>query len=261
MSWSWGALPGRAAMKLAAMALTGGLATFALAGCYVNVDAGPLQHRTRSYPVTGQVQTLVVNAHVGGVRVTGGDSAKISVTEHISFRHTVPATTHRAAAGTLTLDSNCPAGETCGVGYDITVPRSVTMRVSDGVGTIRLSSLTGQVTAHTDAGDVDLASVSGPINVTGQAGSILGQNVSSASARLHVTAGTIEVTFSAAPATLTATATAGSVTLRVPGSVPYAVDASTSVGSTDVGVIRGAASPHAITASTTTGSITIEPAP
>jgi len=43
--------------------------------------------------------------------------------------------------------------------------------------------------------------------------------------------------------------------------VPYAVDASTSVGSTDVGVIRGAASPHAITASTTTGSITIEPAP
>ena len=101
----------------------------------------------------------------------------------------------------------------------------------------------------------------GPINVTGQAGSILGQNVSSASARLHVTAGTIEVTFSAAPATLTATATAGSVTLRVPGSVPYAVDASTSVGSTDVGVIRSAASPPAITASTTTGSITIEPAP
>jgi hypothetical protein len=57
MSWSWGALPGRAAMKLAALVLTGGLATFALAGCYVNVDAGPLQHRTRSYPVTGQVQT------------------------------------------------------------------------------------------------------------------------------------------------------------------------------------------------------------
>jgi hypothetical protein len=101
------------------MVLTGSLATFALASCYVNVDAGPLQHRTKGYTVTGQVQTLVVNAHVGGVRVTGGDSAKISVTEHISFRHTVPATTHRAAAGTLTLDSNCPAGETCGVAYDI----------------------------------------------------------------------------------------------------------------------------------------------
>jgi len=104
-------------------------------------------------------------------------------------------------------------------------------------------------------------SLSGPINITGQAWSIFGQNVSSRSARLHVAAGTIEVTFSAAPATLTATATAGSVMLRVPGSMPYAVDASTSVGSTEVSVIRSAASPHAITASATTASVTIEPAP
>jgi len=261
MSWSRGAVAGHTVMKLAAAVLTGGLAVFALAGCYVNVNAGALQHRTRSYSVTGPVRTLVVNAHVGGVRVTGGDSATISVTEHISFRHTVPVTTHRAAAGTLTLDSNCPAGETCGVGYDIRVPRAVTVQVSDSVGTIWLSSLSGQVTAHTDAGDVDLASVSGPVSLTSLAGSITGQNVSSASASLRVLAGKIEVTFSAAPATLTATATAGSVTLRVPGSVPYAVDASTSVGSTQVGVIRSAASPHAITASATTGSVTIEPAP
>jgi len=260
MSWSRGAVAGRTAMKLAAVMLTAGLAVFALAGCYVNVNAGALQHRTRSYSVTGPVQTLVVDAHVGGVRVTGG-SAKISVTEHISYRHTVPVTTHQVAAGTLTLDSNCPAAETCAVAYDITVPRPVTVRVSDSVGAIRLSSLSGPVTAHTDAGDIDLASVSGPINITGQAGSILGQNVSSTQAGLHVTAGTIDVTFSAAPATLTATATAGSVTLRVPGGVPYAVDASASVGSTQVSVIRSDASPHAITAWTTTGSVTIEPAP
>jgi Putative adhesin len=220
-----------------------------------------LQHRTRSYSVTGPVPTLVVDAHVGGVRVTGDDSAKISVTEHISFRHTVPVTTHRVTAGTLALDSNCPAGETCGVAYNITVPRSVTVQVSDRVGTIRLSSLSGQVTAQTDAGDVDLASVSGPVNITGMAASILGQNVSSARASLRVTAGTIEVTFSAAPASLTAAATAGSVTLRVPGGVPYAVDASASVGSTQVSALRSAASPHAITAWATTGSVTIEPAP
>jgi len=261
MSWSRGVVPGRTARKLAAVVLTGGLAVFALAGCYINVSAGPLQHRTRSYSVTGPVQTLVVDAHVGGVHVTGGNSATVSVTEHLTFRHTVPVTTHRTAAGTLTLDSNCPAAETCAVAYDITVPRPVTVRVSDSVGAIRLSSLSGPVTAHTDAGDIDLASVSGPINITGQAGSILGQNVSSTQAGLHVTAGTIDVTFSAAPATLTATATAGSVTLRVPGSVPYAVDASTSVGSVQVGVLNSAGSPHAITAWTTTGSVTIEPAP
>jgi hypothetical protein len=249
----------RTAIRVAAVALAGGVAASALAGCYV--DVGALQHRTKSYSVSGRVQTLVVNAHVGGVQVTGGNFARVSVTEYISFRHTAPVTTRRAAAGTLTLDSNCPALETCGVGYDIRVPRAMTVRVNDDVGTIRLESLSGQVTARTSTGNIDLGSVSGPVDVTGHAGSILGQNVSSARVTLRMSAGRIEVTFSAAPATITATATVGSVTLRVPGNVPYAVAASTSVGSTRVSVTRSPASPHAITARTTTGSITIEPAP
>jgi hypothetical protein len=48
--------------------------------------------------------------------------------------------------------------------------------------------------------------------------------------------------------------------LRVPGNVGYAVDASTTVGATRIGVQRSAASPHVITARATTGSIRIEPA-
>ena len=42
MSRSQGAVPGRTARKLAAVVLAAGLAAFALAGCYVNVNAGPL---------------------------------------------------------------------------------------------------------------------------------------------------------------------------------------------------------------------------
>jgi DUF4097 and DUF4098 domain-containing protein YvlB len=249
----------RGAIKVAIAVLTAGVAVPALAACAV--DVGALQHRTNNYAISGQVQTLVVNAHVGGVHVTGDDSGKVSVTEHISFRHTAPVTTHRTTAGALTLDSSCPAAETCSVGYDITVPRAMTVQVSDNVGTIRLESLSGQVTAHTNAGNIDLSSVSGPIEITGHAGSILGQNVSSVRATLRLSAGEIDVTFSAAPTTITAATTVGSVTLRVPGTVPYAVDASVSVGSTRVSVTRSPASPHSITASTRTGSITIEPAP
>ena len=252
-------MPARTAIKVAAAVLTGGVAASALGGCYV--DVGALQHRTHSYSVSGPVQTLVVDAHVGGVHVIGGNSGKVSVTEHISYRHTAPVTTHRATAGTLTLDSNCPALETCSVGYDIGVPRSMTVRVSGNAGGIRLESLSGQVVAHTNAGNIDLDSVSGPVQVTGHAGAILGKNVSSVRATLRSSVGGIDVTFSAAPAIITATTSVGSVTLRVPGNVPYAVDANTSVGSTRVSVTRSPASPHAITASTRTGSITIEPAP
>ena len=252
-------MPGRTAVKAAIAVLAGWVALSALVGCAV--DIGALQHRTSSYSLSGQLHTLVVNAHAGSVHITGSGSGKVSVTEHISFRGTAPGTTHRTASGAVTLDSSCPALETCTVGYDITVPKAITVRVSSNVGEIRLQSLSGQVTAHTNAGNIDLGSVSGPVEATGHAGSILGQDVSSPRATLRSSAGTIDVAFSAAPATVTATSDIGSVTLRVPGNVPYNVTTDVGVGSTDVGVSRSPASPHAITASTRTGSVTIEPAP
>ncbi len=250
---------GRRGIRAAAAALGASMVAAALAGC--SVDVGALQHRTSSYSVSAPAQTLVVNAQVGDVHIIGGASGQVSVTEHITFRGTAPRTTHRAASGTLTLDSNCPALETCSVGYVVTVPRAMTVRVADNVGTIRLESLSGQVTAHTNVGDIDLASVSGPIEVTGHAGVIQGQNVSSARATLRLSAGDIDVTFSAAPAVVIATTDVGAVTLRVPGGLSYAVTASVSVGNTKIGVTRNPASPHAITASTETGAVTIEPGP
>lgn len=251
-------MPARTAARMAIVGLAGSVAVSALAGCAV--DVGAPQHRTNSYSVAGPPRTLVVNAHVGNVHVTGSDSGKVSVAERISFRGTAPSTSHRVSAGTLTLDSDCPALETCSVGYDITVPRAMTVRVTSNVGEIRLRSLSGQVTAHTNAGGIDLGSVSGPVEATGHAGSIRGQDVSSPRVTVRSTAGTIDVTFSAVPATVTATSVIGSVTLRVPGSVSYNVTASASVGSTHVGVRRSPASPHVITAATRTGSVTVEPA-
>ena len=255
-------MPARRGLRAAAAALSATMAAAALAGC--SVGAGASQHRTDnysvSYSVSAPVQTLVVNAQVGDVHVIGGDSGRVSVTEHITFRGTAPRTTHRVTSGTLALDSNCPALEICSVGYVITVPRAMTVRVGDNVGAIRLQSLSGQVTAHTNVGDIDLGSVSGPIEVTGHAGLIRGQNVSSARATLRLSAGDIDVTFSAAPAAVTATTDVGAVTIRVPGGRSYAVNASALIGTTRISVTRDPASPHAITASTKTGAITIEPA-
>lgn len=168
-------MPERRAVRTAIAVLAGSVAVSALAGCAV--DIGAPQHRTSSYSLSGQPRTLVVNAHIGSVRITGSDSGKVSVTERISFRGTAPSVSHRAAAGTVILDSSCPALETCTVGYDITVPRAMTVRVTSNVGEIRLRSLSGQVTAHTNAGNIDLGSISGPLEATGHAGVIRGQDV------------------------------------------------------------------------------------
>ena len=249
----------RTGLKAAMAALAGAMTVSALASC--SVDIGPLQHRTESYSVYGPLRILVVNAHVGSVQITGGNSGQVSVTELISFRHNAPVTTRRTAAGTLTLDSTWPALESASVGYVIKVPTTMTVRVSDNAGAIQLESLSGQITAHTNAGNINLVSVAGPVEVTGHAGSIVGRNVSSMRVTLRTSAGGIDVTFSAAPATIDVSTNVGSITLRVPSTVSYNVHTSVAGGSARADVNRSPASPHAITASTWTGSIAIEPAP
>jgi len=241
--------------RAAALVLCLGLAAAGLAGCYVSASVGvaTLQHSTRSYRLSSPVRALVVHGQVGRIDVTGGGPGTVSVTEQLTFRHTAPVTTHRVTAGILSLS--------CSVGYHITVPRGLAVQVADNVGTVRLHRLTGQVTVRTGTGIIELASVSGPVQVSIHAGEILGQDVSSAQATLRLSTGRIEMTFSAAPAALSATAAVGSVTLRVPGGVLYAVHTRVAVGSTLVSVTRSAGSPHVITAGTTTGSIIIEPAP
>ena len=246
-------------VKLAAAGLIASLAVSALAGCYASVSVGPLQHRTSSYSVPGQVRMLVVHGQAGDVDVTGSRTAVVRVTDYLTFRHTVPVTTHGVSAGTLTLDTSCPALETCTVSYDIDVPQATIVRIHDGAGTIRLDGLSGPITASTNAGDIELGSVSGPIEATDHAGSVLGRDLSSAHATLRVSVGKIDATFSAEPAAITAATAVGSIVLRVPGKLSYDVAASVSVGSTRVGVAVNPKSSHTITATTQTGSITIEP--
>jgi hypothetical protein len=244
-------------LRLLGSALAAGLIAVGLASCALSV--GAVQHRSSSYTVRGQVSTLVVTDPAGNVHVTGGNSGTISVTERISYHGTAPTTTHRTAAGTLSLVSHCPAAETCGIDYTIAVPRMTTVRVNDGAGAVTVASLGGSVTAHVNAGKISLSSLAGPVEATTHAGSISGQHLSSATASLHVSAGKIDVAFTTPPAAITATTDVGAIALRVPGSVQYKVTAGATVGDVHISVSRSATATRTITASTKTGSITIEP--
>lgn len=238
-------------------ALTGCTAALAVGGCHV--DTGQLQHQARTYAVSSPVHTLVINDWVGDVHVTGG-AGRVSVTERISYRHQLPATTHVVHAGTLTLTGTCPVGQACDVEYHVRVPPGATVKISDRVGNIRLAALIGQVTAHTSAGGIALRSLSGALQVRNNAGSISGSDMSSATATLSTNVGSITLSFSAPPTTVAATTSVGSVTLRLPRGVAYAVHASVSVGSIHVTVPQASGSAHSITARARTGSVTIGPA-
>jgi hypothetical protein len=245
--------------RIAGSAVAAATLILGLGSCALSI--GGLQHRANRYTIGSRVTTLVVTDQAGDVSVTGGSSDAISVTEHISFHGIAPTTTHRAAAGTLSLDSNCPAAEACTIGYTITAPRTTTVRVTDGAGSVTLSSLSGPAAAHVRAGNISLSSLAGPVDASSNAGSIRGQHLSSAKASLHVSAGQIDVTFSAPAAAITATSDVGAITVRVPDTVQYNVTTSATVGDVHVSVSRSTTASHTITASTKTGSIAIEPSP
>jgi hypothetical protein len=216
---------------------------------------------TSSYTVRGNVRTLVVTAHVGDVRVTGGSTTAVSVTQHVVFQGRAPTIRHQLVAGTLSLTSRCAAGDFCSVGYVITVPRATAVQITDDVGTVRLSSLLGQVTVAVDAGQIDLATLSGPVEALTRAGSIVGEKLSSQHADLRVSTGEIDVCFAAPPAAISATTDVGAVILCVPNTVAYDVVTSAGVGHIGVSVTQNTEAPRTITTRTDIGSITIEPSP
>ena len=248
-----------AALRLTGLALLAATAATVLTGCQNSAD--PTQRGTTSYSVAGHVRMLVVSTHVGDVRVTGGATVAISVTQHVAFHGAAPTVSRRFADGTLSLSSHCAPDSACSVSYDITVPRATAVRVTDDVGTVRLSGLAGPVTVTVEAGGIDLSSLSGPLNATTRAGTITGRDLSSPRASLLVSAGAIDLEFSAPPSAFAATTGIGAVILHVPNTVPYRVTATATVGHIGIGVTQDTAAARTITISTKVGAITISGSP
>jgi hypothetical protein len=119
------------------------------------------------------------------------------------------------------------------------VPRSLSVRVTSGTGSISLASLSGQLRAYADVGNIH------------------GEGLADTLAELRTDVGSIDATFTSAPAQLDANADTGSVRLPVPPGPGYHTTTSADVGSVSVSVRQDSSSGHAIQASADVGSVTI----
>ena len=187
----------------------------------------------------GSVTSLVVDGGAGNVTVTGGAGTTVAVTEHLYYSRAAPDATRTVSSGTLTVGYSCPIQVTCLVSYDIAVPRATAVKATTRAGAIRISDVTGPVTASAGAGN---------IHATG---------IASSTASLTTLAGAVNATFTTAPDSVTARSHAGSITIQVPGNASYRVNTQAIVGTTNVSVPRDDNSSRTITASTDVGSITI----
>jgi Putative adhesin len=187
----------------------------------------------------GSVTSLVVNGGAGNVTVTGGTGTTVGVTEHLYYSRAAPDATRTVSSSTLTVGYSCPIQVTCLVSYDIAVPRATAVKANTRAGAIRISDVTGSVTASAGAGN---------IHATG---------IASSAVSLTTLAGAVNASFTAAPDSVTARSHAGSITIQVPANVSYRITTQTIVGTTNVSVPRSDSSSHTITASTDVGGITI----
>jgi hypothetical protein len=195
-----------------------------------------------SYTIASPVSTLVVNGGLGQITITGEQRSTVSVTEHLLYSVTPPSMTRSLAAGTLRLGYGCSNQRMCAASYDIRVPRTMAVQVTNQNGEIKLSSLAGPVTASSGLG---------AITATG---------LESATAGFTSQLGEIDAAFTAAPASVNASSGMGAITIRVPRTVSYCVSTQAGgLGAANVSVPVDPASSHMISATTQMGTITIAP--
>jgi len=205
-----------------------------------STTAVPGVHELTKTYVFGSVTSLVVDGGAGNVTVTGGSRSTVQVTEHLYYSRQVPGTTRTVSSGTLTAGYSCPIQVTCLVSYDIAVPGAVSVKANTRAGAIKISEVTGSLTASAGAGSIHVTSVRSP------------------TASLTTLAGAVTASFTAPPASVTARSHLGFITIQVPGNVSYRVSTQTVLGKTQVSVPRSDDAPRSITASTDVGGITVE---
>jgi hypothetical protein len=181
-----------------------------------------------SYTVSGPVHGLNIAAGVSSVTVTGGAAGTpVTVTDQISYARAEPALHSSVQAGTLYLGYSCPAGQACGVSYDVQVPSGVDVTVSLQTGSIDLTGLSGSVTASTGTGTINT-------------------QVASSFVSLSVQTGQVAANFTRPPTSLSVNDGTGEIVIGVPKTASYDLDYDMNVAISHISIRRDTGSLHAI---------------
>jgi len=231
---------------IVALRVLGGLvvATLVIFGTGTVVAGFFRQTRTETHEYAGPVSAVTVEATTGSITVhPGAAGSAVRVTSRLTWSFGTATSVERVTGGRLDVEARC--GNTlvglCQVGYDISVPPDMPLVLGTHTGTIDAVGLTGDVTATTHTGSVEL------------------HDLRSQRVEATTSTGSVEISFVTAPQTVTAETSTGSVDLALPGGQSYDVTASTSTGSNDVSVPTDPASGRHVRAHTSTGSVDVHP--
>lgn len=241
----------------------------------VDVAVNETVHETESF----RTATGVVLDNDAGTVTVVGDRAEGVVVELHARQGILDASASATLddEGRVVVRTRCPLGigPVCKVDATVHVPQGTPV-TGGGAASIRVTDTRGPVDVSTDNGSVKVAGADGPVRVRTDNGrievfdSIADLDLRTDNGRIDVDGviastaatstsnGRIRLAFSNAPGSISATSSNGRVSIVLPGDAPpYAVSASTSVGSVDLAIRTDPAADRTITAATSNGAISV----
>ncbi|HXR71451.1 DUF4097 family beta strand repeat-containing protein [Actinocrinis sp.] len=177
------------------------------------------------------------------VDVTGGDltvrptagGEPISLRQTLTWTVNKPQVTETWQGNTLLINEDCAAPSfemvnPCGADLELAVPATVSVQSILDSGSVTIKRMSGAVNARAQSGDIDLDGDRGMISARADSGDIHADGLASPQVNAQTLSGDVDLTFSSAPVSVTASVESGGVSVTVPRGATYRVSGQTSSG-------------------------------
>lgn len=192
----------------------------------------------------GPITRVVVSDSVSDVQITADSAADgVSGQGLVQWKGKNgkrPALRQSFANGVLTLTKDCSSGGCGPIDITLSVPPDISVQATTSVGHVAVTGVTGTV---------DLMS--------SQGGSIEAERLGSGNATFRTTEGSIDASFTGAPARITAQTTNGTVSVATDGRTAYYDSVSDTGGTATLSNVQDRRSADEIDVTTTNGDVTI----
>ncbi|MER6299091.1 DUF4097 family beta strand repeat-containing protein [Kitasatospora sp. NPDC001539] len=203
--------------------------------------------------VTDRITAVKLDNSSGDVTVRGKPGAGgVSVHRSIEYRSDKPGATTRVEGGVLVLGG---CGRNCSVDYTVEVPPGLPVSGGTSSGGVHLSQV-GEVSVHTDSGDISVDQASGGVDVRTNNGEIKGTSLKGDRIQAKTDNGGITLTPGKAQDVKARTSN-GEIHLTVPAG-SYHVSAGTDIGEKHIGVQNDPNGAYKLDLGTDIGDITVK---
>ncbi|MGW2377456.1 DUF4097 family beta strand repeat-containing protein [Kitasatospora sp. NPDC001683] len=198
------------------------------------------------------ITAVKIDDSTGDVTVRGKAGAgSASVHRKITYHDGRPGTTTRVDGGILVLGG---CGHDCSVSYTVELPAGLPVSGGTSAGGIHLSQV-GEVSVHTDAGDISVDQASGSVDLRTDDGEISGTSLKGDRIQAKTDNGGIKLDPGKAQ-DIKASTDNGEIHLTVPNG-SYRVSAGTDVGEKHIGVHNDPNGKYKLDLGTDVGDITV----